>query len=163
MKIANMKIRKWKKQKTLITPTIRIRKWKKAKFSDHSNKPYSQEKLEVPQTPSPEGHSQQATKPSKCDSENGNTMIELDGLGSATESFSDEIIMSPNPERNFPRASILNKVSNYKVQPENLSLKMCDKLEDKTEYLETSAAFTGKIFHKFFEENIKCSKQKQIC
>ena len=40
---------------------------------------------------------------------------------------------------------------------------MCDKLEDNTEYLEKSAAFIGKIFHKFFEETIKCSKQKQIC
>ena len=111
---------------------------------DHSNKPYSQEKLEVPQIPSPEGHSQKATKPSKCDSENGNTMTELDGLGSTTESFSDEIIMSPNPESNFPRASISNEVSNYKVQPQNRSLKMCDKLEDNTEYLEKSAAFIGK-------------------
>ena len=78
---------------------------------DHSNKPYSQEKLEVPQIPSPEGHSQKATKPSKCDSENGNTMTELDGLGSTTESFSDEIIMSPNPESNFPRAFISNGIS----------------------------------------------------
>ena len=40
---------------------------------------------------------------------------------------------------------------------------MCDKLEDNTEYLEKSAAFIGKIFHKFFEETIKCSKQKQVC
>ena len=87
-------------------------------------------------------------------------MIELDGLGSATECFSDEIIMSPNRESNFPRASVSNEVSNYKIQPENRSLKMCDKLEDNTEYLEKSAAFIGKIFHKYFEETIKCSKQK---
>ena len=39
---------------------------------------------------------------------------------------------------------------------------MCDKLEDNTEYLEKSAAYIGKIFHKFFEGTIKCSKQKQI-
>ena len=100
--------------------------------------------MEVPQTPSPEGHSQQATRPSKCDSENGNTTTELDGLGSTTESFSDEIIMSPNPESNFPRAFISNGISNYKVQSQNQSLKMCDKLEDNTEYLEKSAAFIGK-------------------
>ena len=118
--------------------------------------------MEVPQTPSPEGHSQQATKPSKCDSDNGNIMTELDGLGNTTQTFSDEIIMSPNPESNFPRASISNEVSNYKVQPQNRSLKMCDKLEDNTEYLEKSAGFIGKIFHKHFEETIKCSKQKQI-
>ena len=90
---------------------------------DHSNKPYSQEKLEVPQIPSPEGHSQKATKPSKCDSENGNTMTELYGLGSTTESFSDQIIMSPNPESNFPRAFISNGISNYKVQSQNSHLK----------------------------------------
>ena len=154
-------------KKALITPTIRIRKWKKkTKFIDRSTKPYSQEKLELPQTPSPEVHSLQATKPSKCDSENGNTMTELDGLGNITESFSDEIIMSPNPESNFPRASISNEisneVSNYKVQPHNRPLKMCDKLEDNAEYLEKSATFIGKIFHKLFEETIKCSKQKQI-
>ena len=93
-------------------------------------------------------------------------MTELDGLGSTTESFSDEIIMSPNPESNFPRASISNEisneVSNYKVQPHNRPLKMCDKLEDNAEYLEKSATFIGKIFHKLFEETIKCSKQKQI-
>ena len=136
---------------------------KKITTIDHSNKPYSQETLKVPQTPSPDRHSQQATKTSKSDIKNGNTMIELDGLGSATESFPDEIIMSPNPESNFPRVSISNEVSNYKVQPQNLSLKMCDKLEDNTEYLEKSAAFIGKKFRKFFEETIKCSKQKQIC
>ena len=62
---------------------------KKTKTIDYSNKPYFPEKLEVPETPSPEGHPQQATKPSKCDIENGNTMIDLDGLGSATESFFD--------------------------------------------------------------------------
>ena len=39
-------------------------------------------------------------------------MIELDRLGSATESFCDEIIMSQNPEINFPSASISNEVSN---------------------------------------------------
>ena len=149
-----------KKTKNIDHSNNTYKEMKKTKFSDYSNKQYSQEKLEVPQTPSPEGHSQQATKPSKCDSENGNTMIELDGLGSATESFSDEIIMSPNPESNFPRASISNEVSNYKVQPENQSLKMCDELEVNTEYLEKSAAFIGQIFHKFFEETIKCSKQK---
>ena len=104
-----------KKAKTIDHSNNMYKEMKKTKFSTHSNKLYCQEKLEVPQTPSPEGHSHQATKPSKCDSENGNTVIELDGLGSATESFSDEIIMSPNPERNFPRASILNKVSNYQV------------------------------------------------
>ena len=93
---------------------------------------------------------------------NGNTMIELDGLGSATERFSDETIMSPYPESNFPRVSISNEVSNYKVQPQNRSLKMCDKLEDNTEYLEKSAAFIGKTFHKFLEEAVKCWKQKQI-
>ena len=49
-------------------------------------------------------------------------MTELDGLGSTTESFSDEIIMSPNPESNFPRASISNEVWSYKVQPQNRSL-----------------------------------------
>ena len=95
---------------------------KKTKFIDRSTKPYSQEKLELPQTPSPEVHSLQATKPSKCDSENGNTMTELDGLGNITKSFSDEIIMSPNPESNFPRASISNEVWSYKVQPQNRSL-----------------------------------------
>ena len=78
--------------------------------------------MQVPQTPSPEGQSQQATRPSKCDSENGNTMTELDGLGSTTESFSDEIIMSPNPESNFPRSSISNEVWSCKVQPQNRSL-----------------------------------------
>ena len=50
-------------------------------------------------------------------------MIELDGLGSATESFSNETIMSPNLESNFPRLSISDDVSNYKVQPKNLLLK----------------------------------------
>ena len=89
-------------------------------------------------------------------------MTELDGLGSTTESFSDEIIMSPNPESNFPRAFISNGISNYKVQSQNQSLKMCDKLKDNTEYLEKSAAFIGKQFHKFSEETTKCSKQKQI-
>ena len=93
-------------------------------------------------------------------------MTELDGLGSTTESFSDEIIMSRNPESNIPRASISDEVSNevsiYKVQPHNRSLKICKKLEDNTKYLEKSAAFIGKIFHKFFEETIKCPKQKQI-
>ena len=59
-------------------------------------------------------------------------MIELDGLGSATESFSNETIMSPNLESNFPRLSISDDVSNYKVQPKNLLLKMFDKLEDNT-------------------------------
>ena len=39
---------------------------------------------------------------------------------------------------------------------------MCDNLEDNTEYLEKSAAFEEKMFRKFFEETIKCSKQKQI-
>ena len=136
---------------------------KKTRTIDHSNKPYSQEKLEVSQTPSPEGHSQQATKTSKSDIENRNTMIELGSLRSAAESFSDEIIMSPNPERNFPRVSISNEVSNYKVQAQNLSRKLCGKLEDNTEYLEKSAAFIGIIFHKFFEEAIRCSTQKQIC
>ena len=90
-------------------------------------------------------------------------MIELDGLGSATESFSNEIIISPNPESNFPRLSISDDVSNYKVQPKNLLLKMFDKLEDNTEYLEKSAPFIGKIFHTFLEGPIKYSKQKQIC
>ena len=37
---------------------------------------------------------------------------------------------------------------------------MCDELEDNTEYLEISAAFEEKMFRKFFEETIKCSKQK---
>ena len=90
-------------------------------------------------------------------------MIELDGLGSATESFSDETIMSPNQDSNFPRVSISNEVSNYNVHPQNLPLKICDKLEDNTEYLAKSTAFIGKLFHIFFEETIKCSKQKQIC
>ena len=71
--------------------------------------------------------------------------------------------MPPNPEGNFPRASISNEVSNYKVQPENGSLKICGKLEDSTKYLETYAVFIAKIFHKFFKETIKCSEQKQIC
>ena len=93
---------------------------KKTKNIYHCNKPYSQKKLKVPQTLLPEGHSQQATKTSKPDFENRNTMIELDDLGSATESFSDEIITSPNPESNFPRVSISNEVSNYNVQPQNL-------------------------------------------
>ena len=155
-----------KKTKNIDNSNNTYKEIKKTKFIDHSNKPYSQEKLEVPQTPSPEGHSQQTTKASNCDSENENKMTELDGLGSTTESFFDEIIMSPNPESNFPRASISdevsNEVSNYKVQPHNRSLKMCKKLEDKTKYLEKSTAFIGKIFHKFFEETIKCSKQMQI-
>ena len=115
--------------------------------------------MEVPQTPSAEGHSQQATKTSKPDIENGNTMIELDGLGRAT----DEIIMFPNPEGQFPKLSITNELSNYKVQPQNLSLKMCEKLEDNTEHLKKSVPFIEKLFQKFFEKTIKCSKQRQIC
>ena len=39
---------------------------------------------------------------------------------------------------------------------------MCDNLEDNIEYLERSVAFEEKMFRKFFEETIKCSKQKQI-
>ena len=84
-----------KKKKNIDNSSNTYKEMKTTKFIDHSNKPYSQEKLEVPQTPSPEGHSQQANKPSKCDSENGNIMTELDRLGSTTQSFSDEIIMSP--------------------------------------------------------------------
>ena len=71
--------------------------------------------------------------------------------------------MPPNPESNFPRASTSNKVSNYKIQPQNRSPKMCDKLEDNIQYLQKSAAFIGKIFHKYLEETIKCSKQRQMC
>ena len=152
---------------------MKIRKWKKQKNIDHSNNTYKEmkKKQKLPTTTinripkknrkylkhhhRKDIHSKQLNQASVI-LKNGNTMIELDGLGSATESFSDEIIMSPYPESNFPRVSISNEVSNYKVQPQNRSLKMCDKLEDNTEYLEKSAAFTGKTFHKFLEEAIKC-------
>ena len=161
MKISNMKIRKWKKQKNIDHSNNTYKEMKKKqKTTDHYNKPRYQEKSTSNRNyfkhhHRKDIHSKQLNQASVI-LKNGNTMIELDGVGSATESFSDEIIMSSYPESNFPRVSISNEVSNYKVQPQNRSLKMCDKLEDNTENLEKSPAFIGKTFHKFLEEAIKC-------
>ena len=73
----------------------------KTKNIEHSNKTYFREKLEVPQTTSPEIHSQQANTESKVDVKIENTMIELECLTRATEILGNYIVRSANSEINF--------------------------------------------------------------